>query len=123
MSTPTHVAALVEALRPVAYIPGNGKQDCGLCGWSVARCDGRGGRRLNTGEMCLGFIARSALASRESRPRLRDDAALVEAISDVLFRTFGLGLSQLAVGTFSVADAIEARLLGGPGRADVDEHG
>ena len=106
MSTPTHVVALVEALRrigattPTEWADGTTDAKCIACETRLGFC----------ARDCLGRIARSALASWESRPRLDDDVDLVAHITVEVAPNVSLPDVR------AVLAAVEVRLFGAPGK-------
>src|SRR6478672_1746416 len=118
MTTPTHVAALVEALRTIRdnrVKPGTavyaGGPFCFGCDRYIIA-----GRGHNEWRPC--GVAERVLASWESRPRLREDVEARGAVSEAIsaYRATSVPAKVFCAVIDVSLDAIEDRLLGGSGR-------
>jgi len=113
MSTdPNPWTALVTALRRMQPRGEGSERGCPGCGHGVDVCDAADDEYEDE---CIGRIARSALASWESRPRLRDDRELQQLVVQlgVDIRSAESGERITLYARF--LDAIEARLFA-PGK-------
>jgi len=126
MSTdPNPWAALLDALRiigrtkrwPWGYARGSDE----VLDWQCHSCHGKfpdrgdenGQCPATENATCPSAVARRALASWESRPRLREDGAMVD---EVIRWEYARNAGAVDGTIGDLLDAIEARLLGAPGK-------